>query len=188
MRIRWRRGAAPSYDLVMADGSAGVEDDDLGSLTGWYSVPGGRAQMGYVVEVGPDVLAIAAGVPEQVEISGEALAIEPFLWRDFMPGPGRWTDGSELRAGVRVKGSTPGVFPPVLRPEWFAVVHGSLVWMATGVIESLSAGNTDHYEVMARNGPQWGPDVLVDVIVQFRDRHGCAYRMRASDVRIDRTE
>lgn len=91
-------------------------------------------------------------------------------------------------ACARVKGSTPGVFPPVLRPEWFAVIHGNLIWMTYGRIENLAAGDySDFYEVMARHGPRWGPDVQVDVIVQFQDRHGRAYRMRACDILIGRT-
>ena len=42
-------------------------------------------------------------------------------------------------------------------------------------------------EVVARNGPKWGPGVTVDVVVQLRDARGQIYRLRARDQPIRRT-
>jgi hypothetical protein len=41
---------------------------------------------------------------------------------------------------------------------------------------------------MARNGPEWGPGVLVDVVLELRDGGGQPHLIRLPDVEIGRTE
>lgn len=175
----------------MTDEFAGAGDYDLAQLTGWINVPSGRQRAEYVTSVGPEVLRILGEVPEQVDVFGETLLIDPYLWRDFQPGPRASAGGSPLMAGVRVKTAAPDVFPPILRPECIAVVNGDLVWVTHGIIDHLSWYNRSefNYQVNAgrHHGPKWGPHVNVDVLVQLRDRQHRAYCIRASGVTIDET-
>ncbi len=42
--------------------------------------------------------------------------------------------------------------------------------------------------MVARNGPKWGPDIKVDVVVRIVDRAGNEYLLKASNQKIERTE
>ena len=172
----------------MADSAAGDGDEDLARLTGWDRAAHGSDRATYVVDATAQVLRAAAGVPERVEVSGETVLIDPFAWRDFQPGDGMSADGSPLMVGIRVKGTKHGRFPPLLRPEWVAVINGDRVWITYGVIEHLTAGDKDQYTVMARHGPRWGPGILVHVLLQLRDQGDRTYRVRSNGVRIERTD
>lgn len=163
-------------------------DADLGWLTGWVHAPSGKERTEYVVDATPQVLQAAARVPEQVDVLGETLTIKSEAWRDFMPGMGTLPQGSPLMVHIEVKSTERGRFPPLLVPEWVAVIHGGRIWMTPGVIEHLSYGrNSDSYVVMARHGPLWGPGIEVDVLLQLRDRDGAAYRARSTGVSVIET-
>jgi hypothetical protein len=41
------------------------------------------------------------------------------------------------------------------------------------------AETAPNYEVIVRDGPKWGPDVMVDVIVRLRDSAGTESLFRA---------
>lgn len=160
---------------------------DLAELIGWYRQPSGAARAEFEADAGPEVLQAIGEVPGQVAVGADTLVIKAEPWRDFMPGS--WpAGGSPLMVVITVATRKAGVFPPLLRPEWVAVVNRSRVWMTPGVIEALSfAPGQDSYRVVVRRGPVWGPGIDVDVLLQLRDRQGRGYCLRAPSAPIIET-
>jgi hypothetical protein len=56
------------------------------------------------------------------------------------------------------------------------------------VEENPYSRGDSHLEVVARNGPQWDPGILVDVVIELRDSAGRAHLIRVSDEEIRRVE
>jgi hypothetical protein len=175
-----------AYDHPMIEAADEGGAADLGRLTGWNRAPSGKERTEYVVDATAEVLQAAARVPEQVDVFGETLVINTEAYRDFMPGNSTLPQGSPLMVHIEVKSTKRGRLPPLLVPEWVAVIHGDQIWVTPGAIENLSYGfgNSDRYVVRARYGPLWGPDIEVDVLLQLRDRDGAAYRLRSTGVSV----
>jgi hypothetical protein len=68
------------------------------------------------------------------------------------------------------------------------VVLGDAIWNAQPVEERPRESGSPSLEVVGRNGPKWGPDVSVDVIVQVRDERNATYRLQARQQPIARTD
>jgi hypothetical protein len=105
--------------------------------------------------------------PVQIVVEGVSLTLETFLYRDFQPVSE--PNGRPLLASVRVKAANGQALPRDLRAEAMHVVFGKEVWTPTLVQESPS-DKPSELEFVARNGPKWGPDVTVDVMLRLR--HG----------------
>jgi hypothetical protein len=175
----------------MGESTDGSGPGNLARLTGWDRAPHGAQRTTHVVGATAEILQAAAAVPERVDAFGDTLVIHPEAWRDFQPGVGMSSDGSELMVRIEVKSTERGRFPPLMRPDWVAVIHGDRVWMTYGVIEHLTVGelaDVDYYTVMARHGPKWGPGITVDVLVQLVDQWDSTYRLRSTGVSIFRTD
>lgn len=122
--------------------------------------------------------------PETLSIDGREFILESYLWRDFMPiSP---PDGKPLIAIIWIVASDSLAVPAQLEAGRIYVVFGEDVWeselAATG-----SSGEEYKLERIARNGPKWGPDVFVDVIVRVLV-DGDIHYLRASDQMIFRTD
>lgn len=119
--------------------------------------------------------------PQTISLGEHTLTLEAFLWRDFMPmtPPG----GSELRSVVKV--SKQGIGDLDITPEllYQYVIYGDEVWKAA--IESVHH-YPDRIEGFSGGGPKWGPDVLVDVVVELK-YDGNTYRVLAKDQGITAT-
>ncbi|HKJ93901.1 MAG TPA: hypothetical protein VJ957_12100, partial [Longimicrobiales bacterium] len=76
--------------------------------------------------------------------------------------------------------------PDGLHADSSYVVYDGQVWAAP-VTEEFPTQAFSVLEVIARNGPRWGPDVTVDVIVRFR--YGTqSFLLRAPDQTIHRVD
>lgn len=106
--------------------------------------------------------------PTILVVSNRLVALEPSLWRDLMPGPG--PSVRPLTARVHVPADAGAI---VLTQIW--VINGAEVWSA-GL--SRVPGTEDW---MAQGGPEWGPGVSVEVVVQVRlpDRRTARVRLSA---------
>ena len=95
-------------------------------------------------------------------------------------------DGKPLIAIIWIVASDSLAVPAQLEADRIYVVFGEDVWeselAATG-----SSGEEYKLERIARNGPKWGPDVFVDVIVRILV-DGDIHYLRASDQMISRTD
>lgn len=118
-------------------------------------------------------------------VEGKELILLPYLWRDFQPvAP---PDGQPLIAGLRVRAADSTAVPSTIRIDAAWIVFGDQVW-ATSVGEGrFETSPWPFYEVVARNGPKWGPGVRVDVVVRIR-HSGTTSLLRAADQLIGRTD
>jgi hypothetical protein len=141
------------------------------------------AQLGCSNAIAPRSAEELRSAPLSVTADGKTLVLEPFLWRDFMPvSP---PDGKPLVAILRLRASDGSAPPSDVHIDAAWVVNGREVW-TTGVGEERVTSTS--YEVVARNGPKWGPGVAVDVIVRVRDSHGTTSLLRAANQLIGRTD
>jgi hypothetical protein len=118
-------------------------------------------------------------VPSDVPMGGATVRISTFLWRDFMPmcPPG----GRPLIAAVTVTADPPSPVPPSIQAVRLVLVYGSTLWITRVVEEHASMRNDSGFRVIAREGPKWGPDVLVDAILEIRGGDGRSYLVRAGE-------
>ncbi len=133
----------------------------------------------------PDGDAIASA-PELVEIASRDYTLETYLWRDFMPvSP---PDGKPLIAKARVTAVDLEPFPVGLDADKLYVIYGDDVWV-TEFSDELPPPNVADHQLhrIARDGPKWGPDVAVDVVVSLVGGGG-PWLLRASDQIILRTD
>jgi hypothetical protein len=169
-----------TYDPGMTDAveSNGVRRDDLVRWLDQHDAP-------TIQEVDGASLAALRAVPLRVSISSTSLRISVFLWRDFQPTFDR--DGHLLIAAVRVSTVAEALLPEISAGR-IAVIRRGQAWIAPMVEENPYSRGDSHLEVVARNGPRWGPGILVDVILELRDSSGKAHLIRVPDEEIERTE
>jgi hypothetical protein len=125
--------------------------------------------------------------PEAVTLpGGQTLRLSTYLWRDFQPvSP---VDGKPLIAVFRVATADQTPLPTGTRVDAAWVVFGDEVWNAQPVEEQPRESGSPSLEVVGRNGPKWGPNASVDVIVQVRDDRNATYRLQAPQQPIARTD
>jgi hypothetical protein len=109
--------------------------------------------------------------PTRIQVDGRELTLDTYLYRDFMPvsPPG----GKPLVAGLKVRTVDGSPLPAGIRAERVSVRYQDEVWTVPVVLEHPSPlpGVLD---VVARDGPRWGPGVNVDVVLHLRDGAGNA--------------
>jgi hypothetical protein len=169
-----------TYDPCMTDAaeSNGVRCDDLVRWLDQHDAP-------TIQKVDGASLAALRAIPKRVSISSTTLRISVHLWRDFQPicPP----DGKPLIAFVRVSAVAEALLPAI-SADRIAVIRGGQAWIAPVVEETLDSRGDSHLTVAARNGPKWGPGVLVDVVLELRDADGKAHLIRVPNEEIGRTD
>jgi hypothetical protein len=123
--------------------------------------------------------------PTRVEVDGHELTLETHLWRDFQPITP--PNGQPLIAVVRVKTVDGRPFPSSVTAERISIVYGQEVWTSTLGLEHANS-QPGTLEVVARDGPKWGPHVNVDVVVHLRGSGGDEFLLRAENQPIGRTD
>ena len=122
-----------------------------------------------------------ASAPTRIVADGKTLTLRTSLWRDFMPiSP---PDGKPLVAVLNIDTEDGSQVPATLTADTSWVLHGTDVWSTT-VEQRPRAETAPSYEVIARNGPKWGPDVSVDVVVRLVDSTGRSLLLRAAGQKI----
>lgn len=134
--------------------------------------------------IGPQPSEVAAA-PTRITLEGRELTLEVHLWRDFQPITP--PNGQPLVALARVKTVDGSPFPAGVTVDQVTVVYEDRVWSAPARQEHPS-WRQDILEVIARDGPKWGPHVTVDVAVRVRGPGGEAYLLGAPDQVIGRTD
>jgi hypothetical protein len=179
-----------TYDPGMTDAveSNGVRSDDLVRWLDQHGAP-------TIQKVDGASLAALRAVPMRVSVSSTTLRISVYLWRDFQPRvslrrdfqPASPPDGQPLIAVVRVRTVAEALLPEISAGR-IAVIRRGQAWIAPMVEENPYSRGDSRLEVVARNGPRWGPGILVDVILELRDSSGKAHLIRVPDEEIERTE
>jgi len=118
-------------------------------------------------------------VPEEVQINGSAFRLDAYVWRDFTPPTD--ANGDPLRSTATLNLiSGPEILSQVHLVRQY-VVYEEEVWAAD--LQDLIINNST-YSGTSVNGPKWGPDVKVDVVLEFT-YDGKTYRVREANVNID---
>ncbi len=124
--------------------------------------------------------------PSTASLAGQSISIEPYLWRDFMPSSP--PNGRPLVVIVRVRAAGGAALASHIAADSLWVVMGEEMWAARAVQEQPRSATGAYLEVVAREGPKWGPAVRVDVVARIRDGAGNIVYIRAVDQLIGRTD
>lgn len=119
--------------------------------------------------------------PEQIEIDGREYILETYLWRDFMPPTP--PDGQPLIALIWVTAIDSLPFPSSIDANRLYIVNDELLWetLFSGEARPQNPNREHQLEKIAREGPKWGPNIQVEVIVRVVDEENNTYLLRASD-------
>lgn len=130
-------------------------------------------------------LASLQAAPEHITIENRTYRLKTVLWRDFQPSSP--PDGKPLIAVVKIIPNDTLKFPANIDADHLWVVNGQEIWSTSFSDEDIPQ---DEYrlERIARNGPKWGPDITVDVIIRLIVNNHDTYLLKASNQTIDRTD
>jgi hypothetical protein len=117
--------------------------------------------------------------PTSVSLGGKSIRLETSLWRDFQPiAP---PDGKPLVALLQIKTEDGSDVPATLRADMVWVFNGSQSWSAVPQEERPRPETSPVYELVARDGPKWGPGISVDVVVRLLSPDRRSFLLRAAD-------
>jgi len=101
--------------------------------------------------------------PESLSSVSPGVSVNIFMWRDFQPlSP---ANGKPLIAVVTLRAPVGSMVPSGVHPEYLWVLTTDSIWSAPLVLEDPNHMPANELEVVARNGPKWGPGTLVDAVV-----------------------
>ena len=122
--------------------------------------------------------------PRLVTVEGVSLEIRAYLYRDFMPiSP---PDGKPLIAVIRILSVDSSAIPATVTADSAWVYNGSAVWKTP--VAERQPRNVSYLEVVAADGPKWGPGIVVDLVVRLRDGAGQTFLLEAPRQLISRTD
>ncbi len=104
--------------------------------------------------------------PETLRTGEATLILEPYLWRDFMPGPGR-SGGSGLHGVITVVNTDSSGFPEGYTAAAAYVLTQTDSWR-TYLEQDQASGNDDSWQRswhFRRNGPRWPARITVNLVV-----------------------
>lgn len=120
-----------------------------------------------------------SAAPTTVVVAGKTLTLGSELWRDFQPiSP---PDGKPLIGALQVTASDGSAVPEGVRADAVWLVMGTEVWLGTPREERPRTETAPVYELVARDGPKWGPGVNVDVVIRLRDGTNRDVLLRAAN-------
>ena len=135
----------------------------------------------------PDpVPAAVANAPTSLALGTAPVTLSARLWRDFMPGPGASSEGSGLMVLASVTSADAVPLPADLTIGSVWVLNGGQAWNTEQVENRRDSPAVQ--TGIARNGPRWGPDLRVTVVVGVRVGGGPERYLRADAVPIGRTD
>jgi hypothetical protein len=126
--------------------------------------------------------------PTEVVLDGKSLSLSAYLWRDFNPSSP--PDGTPMMAVFKVATSDKKPFPSGVRMDRAWVLFGEQMWETSkfraqvkrppdGKDSWVNCPHSPVCEADARDGPKWGPDVFVDVVVRLIDKEGRHHLLQA---------
>jgi hypothetical protein len=138
--------------------------------------------------VDPFTLEKLLSAPEQIQIDSRSYRLEASLWRDFMPSCP--PDGKPLTALILVTAIDQLPFPANVDADKLWIINGQQVWETEFSDEEIvqDPNRRHQLEKVARDGPKWGPDIYVEVVVKVKNYNNSnSYLLRASNQYIGAT-
>ena len=111
-----------------------------------------------------------AAAPTKVVLAGKTLVLDASLWRDFMPISR--PDGKPLAAVLQVRADDGSAVPATVVVDMAWVLNGAEAWSTLPREERPRNETAPIYELVARDGPKWGPGITVAVVVRLHDQSG----------------
>lgn len=136
----------------------------------------------------PDIpIETLLAAPDTLKIENQRFVLSTVLWRDFQPvSP---PDGKPLIALAYIQTTDSSTISSSIDADAIYIVYNNQVWKSFFSNEILTPDDLRPYRIgrIAREGPKWGPDVYVDVIVRTKagDQD---YLLKAGRQYIDRTD
>ena len=122
----------------------------------------------------PKTIAELMAAPEEISINGQNYTLSTYLWRDFMPP----STGSDLMAVIKLSEKNLLTIPANIDVVHLWVVNGAEIW-STGFTDEAGAGTPAYQlEKIARYGPKWDTNIIVDVVVKVTDGTGAEYLLK----------
>jgi hypothetical protein len=90
-------------------------------------------------------------------------------------------DGKPLVAVLQVRTEDGSEVPANVRAEMVWVLNGADAWSTVPREERSRNETAPVYELVARDGPKWGPGITVDVVVRLRDGGGFESLLRVAN-------
>jgi hypothetical protein len=120
----------------------------------------------------PDLpLSQLQSAPEQVEIGSQSFTLDATVWRDLMPGD-RPMSSRLLNVSINVIESNEQTVTALIGLGCIWVVQGDSVWASRFSNEDQPPVPAHMIHGIARGGPEWKCETLVDVIVGLDDQTG----------------
>lgn len=141
---------------------------------------------GVSVSEPPDIpISELLAADDTITVEGRQLFLSTYMWRDFQPiSP---PDGKPLIAIVYVTATDTARLPISISTDAIWVVFNNQVWKSWFTNQQIMTNGLNQIAKLARDGPKWGPEVYVDVIVRVKHGQGNQF-LRASNQWIGRTE
>lgn len=140
------------------------------------------------VSVPPDIpIETLLASPDTLYLKNQGVVLTTYLWRDFQPiSP---PNGKPLIALVYIETPDSSDIPVPLDPNAIYIVYNNQVWKSYFSTEERPPDELKPFRItkIARDGPKWGPNVYVDVIVRILSGDK-VYLLRASEQYIGRTD
>lgn len=126
--------------------------------------------------------------PDTIVVENRSMALSTYMWRDFQPMSSE--NGQFLIAIVFVTAIDTIQIPSNISADAVWIVHNNQVWKSWLSNKDAPAPEFKPNRIVkvARDGPKWGPDVYVDVIVRVTDGKGRSQLLRGSKQYIGRTD
>lgn len=136
----------------------------------------------------PDIpIKVLLSSPDTLKIESQPIVLRTYLWRDFMPiSP---PDGKPLIALIYIETPDSSNLPSSISSDAVYIVNNNQVWKTFFSSEDRPPDELKPYRItkIARDGPKWGPNVYVDVVVRIL--HGNKkYLLKAGRQYIGRTD
>lgn len=143
-----------------------------------YYWPPATAKWEYYIEFG------IYTASEEVHIGNETFTLETYMWRDFMPVTP--PDGKPLIVIIKIHAVGVMEFPLTINVERLWIINGLEISSTLATNEYKIYGNT--FEMVFRNGPKWGPGIVIDVVVKLKSVDFNSYYLLALNQPIHRTD
>ena len=116
--------------------------------------------------------------PERITLENRDYDLKTYLNRDFMPTSP--PNGRPLMAFIYVTATDSLEFPSHINADRIWVVYGSRVWESNFSDDPEPPPSITQLAKFARNGPKWGPEIYVDVIVRVIGSDNQRHLLKAS--------
>jgi hypothetical protein len=126
-------------------------------------------------------------VRTSLEVDGIELRLSSSLWRSAKPGRGNGgADGQPLIGVIDVETVDGAPLPTGLSIAGVWLANGDEVWKPSELEPRAHPDDPSVLEVVARGGPPWAPNEVVDVVARLEDAEGARRNLRAPEQRIRR--